>query len=367
MTMMGTIRFLVGAGLVAAGGTLAMPLVERLVAASREPAAIGSPGMPSPGGGAGAPLGPSQPQPPALSVADPGFAPQAFDAESPSAGGAPEDGNWLQLDRCPPPPPAPLPPPPQELVRSNPAMGAAYRSTLDVPPPPLLDSEAPPPATAWPVVAASATVPVAAPTTELTVPATYRVRDGDDLGSIAGRFYGHPAAASAIWAANREVIPHPDLLPIGVELRLPPPWAVAGHGRSVAGAIEPAAHVRPSEMVAPAPTPAATAAPWLAPVPATPVPTSAVSTTPMATTPVSMTPVPVTPVSTAVPTAAGRQAAGVVVGPGESLSSLARRLYGDPAMADRIFAANRDRLRSPDLVVPGMELRLPPAVTAPLR
>jgi len=28
-------------------------------------------------------------------------------------------------------------------------------------------------------------------------------------------------------------------------------------------------------------------------------------------------------------------------------------------MAAEIFAANRDRLRSPDLLVPGMELRLP--------
>ncbi|MFM9058419.1 MAG: LysM peptidoglycan-binding domain-containing protein [Planctomycetaceae bacterium] len=55
----------------------------------------------------------------------------------------------------------------------------------------------------------------------------------------------------------------------------------------------------------------------------------------------------------------------VRVGPGETLVALARRLYGDPAMAEPIFAANRDRLRSPDLVVAGMELRLPRPVTAP--
>jgi nucleoid-associated protein YgaU len=47
------------------------------------------------------------------------------------------------------------------------------------------------------------------------------------------------------------------------------------------------------------------------------------------------------------------------VGPGETLATLAGRIYGDPAMAERIWDANRDRLRSPVLVVPGMELRLP--------
>ena len=45
--------------------------------------------------------------------------------------------------------------------------------------------------------------------------------------------------------------------------------------------------------------------------------------------------------------------------PGETLASLAERLYGTPAAAARIWEANRDRLRSPDLLVAGMELRLP--------
>jgi len=44
---------------------------------------------------------------------------------------------------------------------------------------------------------------------------------------------------------------------------------------------------------------------------------------------------------------------------GESLGSIAQRVYGDGSMAAEIFAANRDRLRSPDLLIPGMELRLP--------
>jgi nucleoid-associated protein YgaU len=44
---------------------------------------------------------------------------------------------------------------------------------------------------------------------------------------------------------------------------------------------------------------------------------------------------------------------------GDSLESIAVRFYGDRVMASRIWQANRDRLRSPDLLVPGAELRLP--------
>ena len=43
----------------------------------------------------------------------------------------------------------------------------------------------------------------------------------------------------------------------------------------------------------------------------------------------------------------------------KTLATIARRFYGDEREAERIWQANRDRLRSPALVVPGMELRLP--------
>jgi nucleoid-associated protein YgaU len=38
---------------------------------------------------------------------------------------------------------------------------------------------------------------------------------------------------------------------------------------------------------------------------------------------------------------------------------LGQRFYGTSAAAQRIWEANQDRLRSPDLLVAGMELRLP--------
>lgn len=349
------IRWVVGAALVAAGLSLVGPLAARLADAARTPDAGGT--APGPW------VGPASPHP----VAFPPVAPLPSGHALPAAGGAiTADDPWaalpapppgsdsaggLQLDRHPPPPPAPLPPAPPEFAQTSPAIGAAYRSTLRVPPPDLLDAEAPPPAVAWaasavPVAASSIgrTTPAAALTDDVAVPATYRVRDGDDLAGIAGRFYGHPSAASAVWAANRDTIQHPDLLPIGVELRLPPRWAVEGRRQPGLGAIEPAAYARPvAPPVDHVPPPrGAGGTAWLAPAP---------ESAPPATPAAGLPPAPAT--------------ASVRVGPGETLPMLARRLYGDPAMAEQIFAVNRDRLRSPELVVAGTELRLPRPVTAP--
>jgi nucleoid-associated protein YgaU len=59
------------------------------------------------------------------------------------------------------------------------------------------------------------------------------------------------------------------------------------------------------------------------------------------------------------PLAMANRPAAIRVGMGDSLESIATRFYGDRGMAMRIWQANRDRLRSPDLLVPGVELRLP--------
>ena len=42
-----------------------------------------------------------------------------------------------------------------------------------------------------------------------------------------------------------------------------------------------------------------------------------------------------------------------------TLDGIALRLYGDRGMASRIWSLNRERLRSPELLVPGTDLRLP--------
>ena len=47
------------------------------------------------------------------------------------------------------------------------------------------------------------------------------------------------------------------------------------------------------------------------------------------------------------------------VEPGETLSAIADTFYGDPAKFQVIFAANRNQLDDPDVIVPGQVLRIP--------
>lgn len=47
------------------------------------------------------------------------------------------------------------------------------------------------------------------------------VIDGDNLADLARRYLGDPARANEILAANRPLISHPDVLPIGIQLLIP--------------------------------------------------------------------------------------------------------------------------------------------------
>jgi nucleoid-associated protein YgaU len=312
-----SVRLLVGASMVAGGATLAAPLALRVysVVSARDAAGAARPdvgaGCQAMSPGADAPL-PAGTVPQAQHLTDamaPAPAPEWSAASWPPAHPEPGFGTEPpivpQADWQPPEPPTRLPPRPPEFLQPQPSIQGVYRSTLEAPPPPLLDATRPPPvAPGWPAQAVARPAPP--PTAGTSVPATYRVRDGDDLAGIAARMYGHPAAATAIWAANQDVISDPGLLPIGAALRLPPPWEVAiggGRGDGTA-AIEPRRGV------------------------------------------------PATPTATA----SGRR---IRVAPGDTLPAIAQRFYGDPAVARRIWELNRDQLRSPELVVPGMELLLP--------
>jgi nucleoid-associated protein YgaU len=47
------------------------------------------------------------------------------------------------------------------------------------------------------------------------------------------------------------------------------------------------------------------------------------------------------------------------VAPGDTLSAIANAFYGDPGKFRIIFAANRNQLDDPDVIVPGQVLRIP--------
>lgn len=48
-----------------------------------------------------------------------------------------------------------------------------------------------------------------------------------------------------------------------------------------------------------------------------------------------------------------------VVVEGDSLSAIAKRMYGDGSRWRRIYDANRDIIDDPDLIYPGQRLKIP--------
>ena len=48
-----------------------------------------------------------------------------------------------------------------------------------------------------------------------------------------------------------------------------------------------------------------------------------------------------------------------VVVAGDTLSKIAQKYYGDPALYDKIFQANRDVLKDPNKIYPGQKLKIP--------
>ena len=69
--------------------------------------------------------------------------------------------------------------------------------------------------------------------------------------------------------------------------------------------------------------------------------------------------------SSTAPTPAGtdsnRAGKTYVVQKGDSLSKIAKKEYGDAGDWRKIFEANRDLIKDPDLIHPGQTLKIPPA------
>ena len=51
---------------------------------------------------------------------------------------------------------------------------------------------------------------------------------------------------------------------------------------------------------------------------------------------------------------------GYTVQPGDSLSKIAKKLYGESDRWKEIWEANRAKIPNPDLIHPGLELQIPP-------
>lgn len=276
-------------------------------------------------------------------VAGPAALPGAADFAPAPAGFDGMSGAVMPPPRSPPTPPAALPRSAADFAPAAPPLDAAYRSTLDVPPPPLLDTQSPPPlAVGW-TSRETATPPQQSVAGD-AVQSQYTVRDGDDLTGIALRVYGSAGAAGAIWAANRDRLQDPQILPIGMVLSMPPSWTLpSAHAAQGGQAIEPtfgpahsAASWRTTRPQAAGQHPGSGPI-WLQPA------AGSDGRYPAEPPPEGLSGPPGT----------------VRVSPGDSLETIAARYYGDRTAAGKIWQANRDRLRSPDLLVPGTDLRLP--------
>ena len=68
---------------------------------------------------------------------------------------------------------------------------------------------------------------------------------------------------------------------------------------------------------------------------------------------------PLPPIPT--PTGTSGQNETYVVVSGDSLSKIAKRHYGDANAWRRIYEANRDQIKDPDLIHPGQMLKIPGA------
>jgi nucleoid-associated protein YgaU len=65
--------------------------------------------------------------------------------------------------------------------------------------------------------------------------------------------------------------------------------------------------------------------------------------------------------STAPPAAGAPQETSYTVVSGDNLSKIAKHYYGDANQWRRIWEANRDQIKNPDLIHPGQVLKIPQA------
>lgn len=75
----------------------------------------------------------------------------------------------------------------------------------------------------------------------------------------------------------------------------------------------------------------------------------------------STAPTPSSPAATPTAGSAPPQPRTYTVVAGDSLSKIAKKFYGDANKWKRIFDANRDTVKNPDLIHPGQTLKIPDA------
>lgn len=164
-------------------------------------------------------------------------------------------------------------------------------------------------------------------------PIRYKIVDGDTLRTIAKRYLGDPERFMEIFEANRDWLRSPGVLPIGTELVIPvgePPRAAVAARRVEAAPVSVGQVV--SQPVAPPPAESQEAARMVEIPPGT---------------------------LRSVPATSAQPSRTYRVREGDTLVSIARRLYGDGRKYRDIFEANRDLLTTPNALPTGVLLVIP--------
>jgi nucleoid-associated protein YgaU len=184
---------------------------------------------------------------------------------------------------------------------------------------------------------------------------THRVADGDTLVRLAERYLGSAERWRELYEFNRDVLTAPELLPIGAELRIPTtPFRPAPQEPAAAGQIT----ARPvSQSLAPAAEPPTSLDANLVPVQGGPSGSAGERAEPgKQNAPLKLQRLPpVAPVGRVLRVAPRTY----VVQSGDTLNSIAERLYGDGAKETILREANRNLVATLEGLRAGMVLIIP--------
>jgi nucleoid-associated protein YgaU len=156
----------------------------------------------------------------------------------------------------------------------------------------------------------------------------HRIADGDTLVKLAERYLGRADRSMELFAYNRDVLRTPDVLPIGADLRIPPMIPVQTADPTTRSQDDSDASLT---RLVPVNPPSAAQSPN---APAAAVPTKGAD-------------------------AKSQKPRTYEVKTGDSLVDIARKLYGDGRKHEQLFEANRNVLKNPAALKPGMVLVVP--------
>ncbi|HEY2147031.1 MAG TPA: LysM peptidoglycan-binding domain-containing protein, partial [Pirellulales bacterium] len=188
----------------------------------------------------------------------------------------------------------------------------------------------------------------------------HRIADGDTLGQLAAHYLGSADRWRELYDFNRDVLTNPELLPIGAELRIPTApfrpaeWGEGPGARAEANAVV-AAPAAGSQSAAARPVGQSLDGTVKAPVSSS-GPAATAESPPEPKVRLKLQKLPPFPANGPALRMAPRT---YIMQRGDTLNSIAERLYGDGAKETILLEANRNLVAGTPDIRPGMVLVIP--------